>query len=172
MKKKNRKKRIITALLLVVIIIAVFLLQSIFMPAIGLTLPIFLLIPLTAAIAMYEKDYTGMCFGIFAGVLTDMSSGIPDGIYTLLFAIFAFVTGYLSRRFFRNTATVSWLMSLAGCILLYAVSLIANYFSGYAGSVNRVIISIYIPAFIITLLISPIAYPIIRQVEKIKNEAY
>jgi len=173
MNRKKTLKSAVVYLLFTVLCVIAFLLQSIIIPATGLGIPVYILMPLTICISLYEFETKGLIFGIGTGVLFDLTSGAPDGVYTLFFALIAWIAGLLSRRYLRNTMRTAMLLSSAATLLLCIYSFATNCISsGFSGSAMLIIKGLYLPAFVATMIIVPVIFLLSKQIEKIKNETY
>lgn len=60
-----------------------------------------LLVPAFVSISLFEKEFTGMAFGVFAGMLLDSGFGNPLGVYAIFLCVAGYVLGVLSTYFFK-----------------------------------------------------------------------
>ncbi len=86
----------------------------------------FLLIPLTVSIAMFEKEFAGMFFGLLAGALWDLASPVTDGVFALFFTVTACACGLLTHYVFRNSLRGAALLTTAVFILFCGIGVIFN----------------------------------------------
>lgn len=171
-KSRNTIYKILSGLLITAFTVFTFIIQDVFVPAAGFKMPVYLLVPLTVAVSIQLNDIPALFYGIFTGALFDLISGAPDGIYTLVFAIIAFISSALTKKTFRNSRNVSFLFSLIGCILICLISFTVNFCFGDISSPSLIIKGFYIPALIATVIISPVFYPVIYAINRIKNEEF
>ena len=114
---RNKRRIVFVALIFVVAVLA----KSGFIPRLSSVSPM-IMVPLTVAIALYEKSIPGMAFGILCGALWDLSATTPDGFYTVLLAVAGFVCGSLSSFLVRTNLLSSLLLTLftaGGCSLIH-----------------------------------------------------
>ena len=78
---------------------------------------LFLLVPLTVAIAMYERSMPALFLGLFAGILWDSASVTVDGFFAVLLAATGFICCVLVILKLRN--------NIFSCLLLSFLSLFA-----------------------------------------------
>lgn len=83
----------------------------------------FLLLPLTVSVAMFEKEFAGLFYGLLAGALWDLASPATDGVYALFFTLAAFFCGLLTHFVFRNSFKSAAVLTAGVFLLFSAVSL-------------------------------------------------
>lgn len=126
---------------------------------------VWMLIPATAAIAVHEKEFSGLFYGILAGALWDLSSPAPDGIYTLCFAVFACICGLLAKRVFRSTLPAAMLLCLIFTISVCCVSLLYNNILAGSFGVFSAVLRFYLPSSLLTTLVFPLFYYPVQLIE-------
>ena len=98
-KGNNIKRRIILAVMLVV----TFILQTTsgFFPS-PFGIHACLLVPAAVCIAMFEREFSGMFFGLAAGMMLETVS--PDSVcfYSVMFTLIGFISGILITYLMRN----------------------------------------------------------------------
>lgn len=156
--------------LLILFTVFVFLTEDIFLPAFGLKMPVYILIPLTVSVSMNIRELPSLFYGIFTGALFDMLSSAPDGVYTLIFAVFAFLISVLTKTVFRNSRNVAFLFSILFTLSICVISFTVNFLLSDSSSAFLIIKGFYLPAFLVTTLLSPIFYPVTATIVRIKNE--
>lgn len=127
---------------------------------------IWLLIPAAVVIAVHEKEFAGMFYGILAGALWDLASPAPDGLYTLCFAVFACSCGLLARRIFRSTLPAAMLLCLFFSSAICIVSLVCNVLSGGSQGLFFAFLRFYFPSILLTTLTLPIFYFPVKFIEQ------
>ena len=123
-----------------------------------------LLIPLTAAIAMFERDISGMLFGLFAGALWDIfASG--NNFNAMFFVIMGFTCGTLINLVMRNNF-VTHLILTAAFTFIYCTGywLWHFVFAGTGGSFYAYMVY-YLPSIIYTAVLSPAFFFLVRAIE-------
>lgn len=165
---KNRKlllsatRKVIYCLL----IIAAFIMQFTIIPKTELSLPVILLIPVIIPVAMNEKEFSGMLFGLLTGALWDLASPLTDGLLTLIFALTGFATGFLTHYFLRNTLLTSILFNLIAETFYFATDYIGIAKSVSIELLPEIIKKNCILPMIISLAVSIPAYFFILFVHK------
>ena len=122
---------------------------------------VFLSIPLCVAIAMFEREVPAAVFGVFAGVLWDISSGV-DGFNAVVLMAISAVSSLLISHLMRNNIITSFVLG-AGGIASYELVYFVTRFWG-SGNPIRQIISFYLPSLIITLVFVPVCYIVVKSV--------
>lgn len=70
-----------------------------------------ILVPAFVSIALFEREFVGMAFGIFAGMLVDYTLGTGIGLCALLFGVFGYIIGVVSNYFFRANVVAQVVVS-------------------------------------------------------------
>lgn len=163
MNKRIRRPLLRRALLAALLLLAGILQNTFFS---SLRPGLWLLIPVTVAIAVHEKEFAGTFYGIFAGALWDMASPAPDGIYTLCFAVFACVCGLLAKRIFRSTLPSAMLLCLLFTAAICAVSILYTVFCAGAQGLISAVLRFYLPSALLTTLVLPVFYYPVKFLEQ------
>ncbi|MBQ5995604.1 MAG: rod shape-determining protein MreD [Clostridia bacterium] len=79
----------------------------------------FLLIPATVCIGMFEREYAGAFFGLFAGALWDIYTPEGDGYNALVLMVLAVSAGLLIKFLMRNHMLTAFILCI-GASLVYA----------------------------------------------------
>lgn len=77
-----------------------------------------LLIPTVVCIGMFEREYAGAMFGIFAGALWDVTTPTGDGYNAFVLMSFAVIAGLLIKYLMRNHMLTAFILCTAA-ILIY-----------------------------------------------------
>lgn len=124
------------------------------------------LIPAAVCIAMFEREMTGMFFGLFAGLLWDSMAASGGHFHAAMLTVLAFTCGVLITYVMRNNFITAILLS-GGALLAYDAACItrdlvigAHWDAGYK------ILTFYIPSGIYSLLFVAAFYFLLRAVEK------
>lgn len=133
-------------------------LQNTFLPALGIDIPVFFLIPLCVAIAMSEYEFTGMLYGLLAGALWDISSPISDGIITLTFTVFALLAGLFTHYILRNTIITALVLTSSGVVIYSLINFIFNCLTRDMAPANFHSVIFYILGILLTTALTPVFY--------------
>lgn len=167
MLKNDTVKLILRRLILAALIVITSLVQN---SADGLfakfNIGFFFLIPLTVSTAMFEKEFAGLFFGMLAGALWDLSSPVPDGVFTLFFTLAAFLCGLLTHFIFRNSFKSALVFTTAVFLLFSAVSLVFNCLLKDPSGARYYVSVFCLRSFPVTLAALPFAYYPVRFIEK------
>ena len=121
----KRKLLIVSIILHAVLIIVVYVFQSMIFPYLRLYGLAPLLLPVVSTgVAVYEGRYTGGVFGIFAGILCDVSFNEPVGVFTVLLTFSGLLIGTLADTVVMRGLATFFLGSAA----VLAVSAFAQMF--------------------------------------------
>lgn len=154
---------ILRRLIFTVFIFAAFVLQFTYIPAMHLPFPVYFLIPLGVSVAMFEKEFSGMIFGLLAGILWDAASPLPDGTLALGFAVFAFAAGLLTRYLLRNTLLSALVLTAAASAVFSLAALLYTGFSSGTEILRDLATGMYLPATAVSVLLTLPVYFIIRK---------
>ncbi len=166
--KKETGLKIFRRVIFALIIAAAFWLQYTASSALKgtFTFPTGILIPFTVSIAMAEKEYSGLVYGLFTGIAVDFaSSSITDGIFTLYFAVFACTAGLLAHYLFRNSALTAMLFTF-GASVIFCIILIIPIFNTDIEFLVRQLTRNYLPSIFLSTALAPIIYYIITDLSR------
>ncbi len=125
-----------------------------------------LLIPATVCIAMFEREISGLFYGLIAGALWDMCSSSSWSYNAILLTIFAFACGALIKYIMRNNLVAAFLLcgvsTLFYCLLRWLILYVVH---GYSTSF-KVLLTFYIPCAVYTLIFLPVYYFFVRFISK------
>ncbi len=122
---------------------------------------VFLSIPLCISIAMFEREVPAALFGVLAGLLWDVSSGV-DGFNTLLLMVLCAVCSLLISHLMRNNIITALVLGVGG-ILSYEIIYIFTRFWG-AGNPVMQIFKFYLPSLVATAVFIPVCYYTIERI--------
>lgn len=124
-----------------------------------------LLIPAVVCTAMFERDIVGMLFGLFAGMLWDITASGNNFNALYLLAV-GFICGTLINTVMRNNVVTASLLSV-GFIIIYSLGywLFQYVFASIDGAAH-VLVRYYLPGILYTAILVPIIFIIVRAVEK------
>lgn len=124
----------------------------------------FLLIPLVACIAMFEKEIAGALFGAFAGALWDTVSGVGDGYYTLFFMLLGAVCGYLINVLMRNHILTAMIICAVSSLVFAGTYIFFFIIAEGMDSSGYLFLRYYLPSCLYTTLLTPVYYLFVREV--------
>lgn len=151
-------------LLLGLLILAGALAQNCVLPNVGFQ--IYFLIPLTVIAAMFEKEIPGMLFGLLAGGIWDISAATPDGLNALFLCVTGCVCGLLAKYLMRNNLLSALALCSAATVLFSVAHWLLYVLPLQAGGLFATLLRFYLPQAILTCLVSPLLYILIRAIEK------
>lgn len=162
-KKENIKKRIWFAVILVV----TFLLQTTkgFFPA-PFGIHACLLIPATVCIAMFEREFSGLFFGLASGIMLDSIS--PDTVcyYSILFTLMGFVTGMLITYLMRNNLVTALIFTSFFSLIHNSLYCLLYYIIDGANISFAFFMKYYFCSAVYTALLTSFFYFITRAIQK------
>ena len=119
--QRNRKKIITRYLVYAVELLFVYALEQILASRLGFCgLYLFLLIPVFVGISLFERENTGMFFGILTGVLIDYGYGSGIGIWAVFFCIVGYFLGVLSNYVVRANILIEIFVSAFLILIVYS----------------------------------------------------
>ena len=124
------------------------------------------LVPAVVCIAMFEREMSGMFFGLFAGLLWDSMASTHGHLHAVLLTIIAFACGTLITHLFRNNFITATLFS-GGALLVYNIVCIVRdlVIGGHMDAAYK-ILTFYIPSGVYSLLFVAAFYFLVRALEK------
>lgn len=165
-KKGNIKRRIIFA----IIILITFLLQTTrgFFPA-PFGIHACILVPATVCIAMFEREFSGLFFGLAAGMMLETVS--PDSVcfYSVCFTLIGFITGMLITYLMRNNLVTAMIFSFVFSLLLNSFYYL--FFCVIEGNTISFLfyLKYYFVSALYTTIFTPLFYILVRGIVK-KNK--
>ena len=164
MKHKRLTTQFIRRLIFMIFTVFAFIIQCIILPRVIPSMPVYLLLPLLISISMYEREFTGLFFGLFAGALWDLASPLSDGFLALVFAVCAYAIGLLSRYILRNTLLSQIVLTVVLSAVYSVFMLIHTGLSSGTEFLRELTLGMYLPALILTVLAGIPIYFAIRKI--------
>lgn len=162
MKNKRLLMPLFRRLSFIFLILTAFIIQFTILPKTGTVSAVYLLIPVSVCISMFEKEFSGLFFGILTGVLWDLASPVTDGFLALFFAVFCCISGLLTHYLLRNTLLTAIILSLIQSTL-YTLILQFYFIESFSLEMFSVLLKEhYIPPVIIAVILTVPVYFIIR----------
>ncbi len=129
----------------------------------------FVLIPALVSIAMFERELSGMFFGVFAGLLWDVSSASGGHFQAIMMTAIGFICGSLITYLMRNNLITGILLSAGSLVVHSLLCWLKDYiFSGNFDGAYK-LLTFYIPSCIYTMLFFPLFYFLVRFARKKLN---
>ena len=166
MKNKKAITDVSVKILYVALLVASYIIQFLFLPRLGICFPVLLLIPMTTAIAMHQREFSALLFGLLSGALWDLASSLPDGTLALLFAVAACGIGLLIRYVLRNTLLTALSLNLILIIFFSGVSYMALTEGFDYEFFKDLLFTHYLPSIVISLIFTIPDYLLIRAISK------
>ncbi len=117
-----------------------------------------LLIPAFISIALFEKEFTGMAFGIFTGFLLDMNLGNILGVQAILLCMLGYSLGVVSNYYFRANFFAA-LISAAAIIPLVISGRFYFYYISHGIELSAyAFVNYCVPSIILTFTLMPLVF--------------
>ncbi len=110
----------------------------------------FILVPIFVSISLFEQEFVGLVFGIFAGILTDYNFGAGIGICAAMFGIFGYTTSVISNYFLRANVITQIIMST---VILFCTEIVKLTIA-FSGQQLNFIAAVWYNIFCKSLIIS------------------
>lgn len=125
-----------------------------------------LLIPLTICIAMFEREFAGIFFGLLSGVMLDSFSSQSVVFNSLFFTVIGFTAGALITYLMRNNLLCATILTAVASIIYTTLSFVV--YSAFDPIENHFILYLryYLASAIFTVLMTPLYYVIVRAIFK------
>ena len=125
-----------------------------------------LLLPLTVCIGMFEREFAGLFFGLFAGAMMDAFSANTICYHSIIFTLFGFAAGALTTYVMRNNFLCALILSAVFTFIHNTVYFIIYCaFDGGTGHA-AVYFRYFFAAVFYTVLFTPVYYFLIRALTK------
>ncbi len=122
--QRSRKKLITRYVIYIAELLFVYALERALASRLGFCgLYMFLLIPTFVGISLFERENTGMFFGIFTGVLMDYGYGGGIGILAVFFCVIGYFLGMLSNYVVRANILIEIFVSTLLILIVYSFRL-------------------------------------------------
>ncbi len=125
-----------------------------------------LLVPLTICIAMFEREFAGIFFGLAAGVMLDSFSSQSVVFNSLFFTIIGFAAGSLITYLMRNNLLCATIMTSASALVYSTLLFILYAVSDAVDSPILIYFRYYFTSALYTVLLTPLYYFLVRAVSK------
>ncbi|MDO4199566.1 MAG: rod shape-determining protein MreD [Clostridia bacterium] len=162
--QRSRKKIFTRYVIYIIELLFVFALEQVLASRLSFCgLYMFLLIPVFVSISLFERENTGMIFGILTGVLIDYGSGSGIGISAVLFCVVGYFLGMISNYILRANILTEIVVSAFLILVVYSFG---TFFSVWDFNSFGIIwkenfwkdllasVSVFVPAFYFNRVIS------------------
>lgn len=129
-----------------------------------------ILIPLAVCLGMFEKAVVAAVFGMFAGIMWDITVASGDGYNAMFLMLFATTASALISYLMRNNISTALLLSFAAIVIYMLLHwFIFVVCSGATGGFVT-LFTFYLPSAIYTAVFAPLIYILLRALlRKIKE---
>lgn len=125
-----------------------------------------LLVQAVVCAAMFERDIAGMFFGLFAGLLWDMSAS-GNNFYAVFLLTVGFVSGSLINTVMRRSLITSVILSGAWLLVFFIGSWFFRFIVGGLDMKGYMLLHFYLPSFIFSFVLSPVFFFIFNELSKL-----
>lgn len=125
-----------------------------------------LLLPLTVCIGMFEREFAGLFFGLFAGAMLDAFSSNTICFHSIAFTLFGFTAGALTTYLMRNNFLCALILT---AIFTFAHNTVYFFiFCAFDGADNQILVYLryFFLSVLYTVLFTPVYYFFVRAVTK------
>lgn len=167
--KKNNVRRLILAGLLVVLCMIQntrFLLPEPFGAR------AFLLIPAVVCIAMFEREISGIFFGLFAGILWDTFAARGFCFNAVVLTLIGFACGFLISHVVRNNILTVFILSGSALLLYGLVYFVVFYLFGSYEGAFLAYTKFFGASFVYTILFTPLFYAVVKAIAKKYSDSF
>lgn len=121
--QRSKKNFFTRHLIYIIELLFIYALEQVLASRLGFCgLYIFFVIPVFVSIALFERENTGMFFGIFAGALIDYGCGSGIGVWAVIFCIVGYFLGMLSNYILRANILTEIAVSTFLILIVYSFS--------------------------------------------------
>lgn len=124
----------------------------------------FVLAPIFVSIALFEQEFVGLVFGIFAGMLTDYSFGAGIGICAAIFGIFGYTISVISNYFLRANVITQIIMSTVILCFTEILKLTIAFSNQQLNSIIAVWRNVFCKSLVISLPVFILAFYFTRAI--------
>ncbi len=125
-----------------------------------------LLIPLTICIAMFEREFAGIFFGLLSGVMLDSFSSQSVIFNSLFFTVIGFCAGALITYLMRNNLLCATILTAVSAFIYSTLSFIVYCAFDTIEKPFIFFLRYYFASAVFTVLMTPLYYVIVRAVFK------
>ncbi|MBO5056874.1 MAG: rod shape-determining protein MreD [Lachnospiraceae bacterium] len=125
-----------------------------------------LMIVLTASFGFMRGERTGLVFGFFCGLLSDIFFGSVIGLYAMIYMYIGYINGKFNRIFYPEDIKLPMALILVSDIAYGLICYIILFLMRGRFHISYYFIHIILPEMVYTILVTLILYPIILWINK------
>lgn len=125
-----------------------------------------ILVPVAVCIGMFEREISGMFFGLFAGALLDAFSTQVLCFSSVALTAIAFFSGALITHLMRNNLSCAYILTIIFTFLYNSLFFVIEHLINHTEAAMTLYLKIYLPSVVYTVLFTPFIYFIVRRIEK------
>lgn len=118
----------------------------------------YLIISLAIGVSMREQEFSSSVFGIFCGLMLDISVGTLFGFFAVFLMPCCFFTSLLSRNLIKVNFLNHIFCTAVSTLLSFAAYFLFNYIIWNTVGREIVLVRILIPSFFATVITAPLMY--------------
>lgn len=119
--QRSKRKSFTRYVIYIIELLFVFALEQVLASRLGFCgLYMFLVIPVFVGISLFERENTGMIFGILTGILIDYGYGSGIGIWAVFFCVVGYLLGMLSNYVVRANILIEVFVSTFLIMIVYS----------------------------------------------------
>ncbi len=116
------------------------------------------MIPLVVSLGVFEKETCGLVYGIIGGAFLDVSSVAPDGLNALFFAFVGCMAGVLTHYVMKRNFVSALIITVVSSFVYETSAWLIRVMIPVGDRGCSILLSRYLPAAGITVLILPVTY--------------
>lgn len=125
-----------------------------------------LLIVLTASFGFMRGEKTGLLFGFFCGLLSDIFFGSVLGMYAMIYMYIGYANGKFSRIFYPEDIKLPLVLILVSDLAYGLLCYITLFLMRGRFHVSYYLLHIILPEMVYTILVTLLLYPVILWINK------
>lgn len=122
----------------------------------------YLIISLAISVSMREQEFSSSVFGVFCGLMLDISMGTLFGFFAVLLMPCCFFTSLLSRNLIKINFLNHIFCTAASALFSFSAYYLFNFIIWSTPGMEIVLVRILIPSFFATVLTAPPIYFLIK----------
>ena len=120
--------------------------------------------------AMMEDEKTGLGFGIFTGLLLDLSAGNAIGLYAAVLGIIGFFCGLLAANLIKTNLLTALALCAAGVFVFLGLQFVFTFLLHNYDYASQTFVNFYLPLMLYSFIPAPVLYFINRAVAALIRE--
>lgn len=125
-----------------------------------------LIMSLSLCIAMFEGEFIGAIFGLFAGAIWDTVTVAADGYNAAFLMMMCAVCGVVLRIFLRNNLVTFAIINSVSTVFYFLTYVLFFYVAKGMDGAGVLLLRCYLPMTLYTLMLTPFVYAVIREINK------